>query len=153
MSRFAFSIQNIILIWAHNAKHCRFTQEDILHVQLLCFNIGLPLHCSCQLHHSCQPVQVLSKWKFATTRQSLLKHEEAHTFKVHPVGNITDQILWFDLVIEGITRFDTCEVSQRCVLTQPSLCKQPEAISTHLPHWKANSLGRLQPNTSRRLAY
>lgn len=77
---------------APKSKCHRFTQEDVLHVQLLCFNIGLPLHCSCQLPHSCQPVQVLSEWKLVTTRQSLLKHQQVRTFKVPPVGSVTDQI-------------------------------------------------------------
>lgn len=64
-------------------------------------------------------------------------------FKAHPVGNITGQIT-----------HSWC--LQRClgsVSTQPPLCKQPEAISTHFPHWKANRLGCLHSNTSKRMAH
>lgn len=65
-------------------------------------------------------------------------------FKAHPVGNITDQI-----------KRSWC-LPERClgsVSTQPPLCKQPEAISTHFPHWKANRLGCLHSNTSKRMAH
>ena len=153
MSRFGFSIQNIVLIQLPNPN-----TTDLHRRMFFMFSC-------CVSTSVCHFIAHVNYLTAASLSRSYLNgslwlqgslclntNKCAHLRSLLSAA-LQIKSLWLDLAIEGITRFDTGAASQQCVLTQPSLCKQPEAISTRLPHWKANSLGRLQPNTSKRLAY
>lgn len=61
--------------------------------------------------------------------------------KAHPLGNVADQI----------QQLFTGEVSQKCVSAQPPLCKQPQAIAIHFPHWNATRPGFPHSDSSRKV--
>ena len=78
-------------------------------------------------HRSYQLVRVSSGRVFMTSRQYLLRKIKKCA---HFRGRSNQAQLMF-----------TREVSQQCVSTHPPLCKQPEAISTHLHTGKHKQTG------------